>query len=140
MKNWDVKRLAMYLTLFSGISGLSHATYAGSLSVGATSKEGLSDKPSIVSCPSEFQQVKIAQDARQCQAFDEPLTSVMVYHSPATPEAMVNLYQTAHPALKTHIPVNGRTLLSSSDKTIRVIVSPDKTGSQVDILVTSNAN
>ena len=140
MKNWDIKRLAIYLTLFAGMSGLSHATYANSVSAEAAPKEVSSDKPSIVSCPSEFQQVKIAQDARQCQAFDEPLTSVMVYHSPAAPEAMVYLYQEAHPALKTHSPVNGRTLLSSQDKAVRVIVSPDKTGSQVDILVTSNAN
>lgn len=137
MKNLDVKRLAIYLTLLSGMSGLS---YADTVSVEATLSRADTAKPRIASCPSEFQQVKIAQDARQCQAFDEPLTSVMVYHSPAAPEAMVNLYQTAHPALKTHVPVNGRTLLSSSDKTIRVIVSPDKTGSQVDILVTSNAN
>ena len=137
MKNLDVKRLAIYLTLLSGMSGLS---YADTVSVEATLSRADTAKPRIASCPSEFQQVKIAQDARQCQAFDEPLTSVMVYHSPAAPEAMVNLYQTAHPALKTHVPVNGRTLLSSSDKTVRVIVSPDKTGSQVDILVTSNAN
>ena len=137
MKNLDIKRLAIYLTLLLGMSGLS---YADTVSVEATPSRADTAKPRIASCPSEFQQVKIAQDARQCQAFDEPLTSVMVYHSPAAPEAMVNLYQTAHPALKTHVPVNGRTLLSSSDKTIRVIVSPDKTGSQVDILVTSNAN
>ena len=140
MKNWDIKRLAIYLPLLSGMSGLSFASYANSISVEEATKRAFADKPSIVSCPSEFQQVKIAQDARQCHAFDEPLTSVIVYHSPAAPEAMVNLYQAAHPALKTHTPVNGRTLLSSQDKTVRVIVSPDKTGSQVDILVTSNAN
>ena len=137
MKNLDIKRLAIYLTLLSGMSGLS---YADTVSVEASPSRADTAKPRIASCPSEFQQVKIAQDARQCQAFDDPLTSVMVYHSPAAPEAMVNLYQTAHPALKTHNAVNGRTLLSSSDKTVRVIVSPDKTGSQVDILVTSNAN
>jgi len=135
MKNLYVKRRAMYLTLLLGTSGLS---YADTVSVEAASNGKLTDKPSIVSCPSEFQQVKISHDARQCQAFDEPLTAVMVYHSPAAPEAMVELYQTAHPDLTAHSPISGRTLLSSKDKAIRVIVSPDKTGSQVDILVTSN--
>ena len=85
----------------------------------------------------DFQQVKISDDARQCQAFDESKTAVMVYHSPRSPSELLNVYQTAHPALKTHTPVSGRTLLSSEDKGVRVIISPDNTGSQVDILVTS---
>ena len=145
MKNVDIKTLTLCFALNCAVSNVC---FADTISVEASSvnapAKGQSlptsvSKPNTVSCPAQFQQVKIARDARQCQSFDESMTAVMVYHSPAEPGALVNLYQTAHPALKAHSPVNGRTLLSSSDKAIRVIVSPDKTGSQVDILVTSKS-
>lgn len=97
-------------------------------------------RPTIVSCPAKFQKVKISDDARQCQAFENDMSAVMVYHSPRTPNEMLNVYETAHPSLTPHPPVSGRTLLSSEDKTVKVIISPDNAGSQVDILVTSQAN
>jgi len=146
MQHLNIKKLTFCLTLAIAASNASLAdTIAVDASLNAqvnnqTKKQSVNSspsKPSIRSCPSDFQQVKISDDARQCQAFDESKTAVMVYHSPRSPSELLNVYQTAHPSLKTHTPVSGRTLLSSEDKGVRVIISPDNTGSQVDILVTS---
>ena len=142
MKHLNTKKLVLCLALASAMSNTSFAdTIAVDSSLNAQTKNQPEKhspvKPSIMSCPSDFQQVKISDDARQCQAFDESKTAVMIYHSPRSPSELLNVYQTAHPALKTHTPVSGRTLLSSEDKRVRVIISPDNTGSQVDILVTS---
>ncbi|WP_394221537.1 hypothetical protein [Alteromonas gracilis] len=145
MKNLDIKKLVLCLALGSLASG---NCFADAITVGTSdstntnekSATQLVNKPSITSCPTEFQKVKISDDASQCQAFDESLTAVMVYHSPKTPNEMLNVYLSAHPALKAHEPISGRTLLSSEDRNIRVIISPDNTGSQVDILITSAQN
>ena len=134
MKNLDIKKLALCLTVFASTSGSS---YGDTVSVNAASKSAFPKQPTLVSCPSEFQQVKISEEARQCQAFDESMTAVMVYHSPRSTREMLGFYQAAHPLLKAHSPVSGRTLLTSEDKAIRVVISPDNAGSQVDILVTS---
>lgn len=147
MKHINTKKLLFCLALASG-----SACFANTLSVDSSSNAQVNEQkvnqgampslsqPSIVSCPAEFQQVKISNDARQCQAFEKDTSAVMVYHSPRTPNEMLGVYETAHPSLKPHSPVRGRTLLSSEDKTIRVIISPDNAGSQVDILVTSKTN
>ena len=147
MKHVNTKKLLFCLALASAAGNACFAdTLAVDSSLNAQAKAQTSNqsavslsKPTIVSCPSEFLQVKISDDARQCQAFDKNMSAVMVYHSPRTPNEILSIYQTAHPSLKTHSPVSGRTLLSSIDKDIRVIISPDNSGSQVDILVTSKA-
>ncbi len=142
MKHLNTKKLVLCLALASAMSNTSFAdTIAVDSSLNTQTKNQAEKhspvKSSVVSCPSDFQQVKIAEDARQCQAFDKNMTAVMVYHSPRSPNEILNVYQTAHPSLKAHAPISGRTLLSSNDKAVRVIISPDKAGSQVDILVTS---
>lgn len=146
MKHVNTWTFSLCLALASATGS---ACFADTLSVDSSLKAQINEqksnhvavpsltKPTIVSCPAEFQQVKITNDARQCQAFEKDMSAVMVYHSPRTPNEMLGVYETAHPSLKPHSPVRGRTLLSSEDKTIRIIISPDNAGSQVDILVTS---
>ena len=130
MKQFNTKKFVFCLALASAASS---TCFADTIAVDTSSKQR------VVSCPTEFQQVKISDDARQCQAFEKNITSVMVYHSPSSPSEMLSVYQAAHPSLQTHSPIKGRTLLSSEDKTVRVVISPDNSGSQVDILVTSKA-
>lgn len=145
MKKLSIKKLALCLAIGSLANGIC---FADTVTVDTSDKTNALEKsatqsvskPSITSCPTEFQKVKISDDASQCQAFDETLTAVMVYHSPRTPNEMLNVYKSAHPALKAHKPISGRTLLSSEDRNIRVIISPDNKGSQVDILITSAQN
>lgn len=149
MKHVNTWTFSLCLVLASAAGS---ACFADTLSVDSSLKAQINEKknnqdaipslsqPTIVSCPAEFQQVKISNDARQCQAFEKDTSAVMVYHSPRTPREVLGVYETAHPSLKPHSPVRGRTLLSSEDKTIRVIISPDNAGSQVDILVTSKTH
>lgn len=148
MKHVNIRKPVLYFAL---ALAASHVCFADTITVDSSinaqvqnqtkHQDGLSSKttPSTVSCPSDFKQVKISDDARQCQAFDESMTAVMIYHSPVSPSEMLSFYQAAHPSLKAHSPISGRTLLTSENKALRVIISPDKTGSQVDILVTSNS-
>lgn len=144
MKHVNTKKLLFCLALASGT-----ACFADTLSVDSSSNAQVNEQkvnqgampslsqPSIVSCPAEFQQVKISNDARQCQAFEKDTSAVMVYHSPRSPSEILSEYQGAHPLLKPHPAIRGRTLLSSQDNAVRVVISPDNAGSQVDILVTS---
>ena len=128
MKQLNTKKIVFCLALASAVS---NTCFADTIAVDTSSKQA------IVSCPAEFQQVKISNDAKQCQAFEKDTSAVIVYHSPRSPSEILNEYQAAHPLLKPHPPIKGRTLLSSQDKAVRVVISPDNTGSQVDILVTS---
>jgi|GEM_PF-2435610 len=94
--------------------------------------------PNISSCPSAFHQVVIANNATQCQAFNEGLPASFVYFTANSAQDTIRYYQDNIPNANVHTPINSRVLIVSSDNTYRVVVSPDKNGTQVDILVMKN--
>ena len=92
-------------------------------------------QPQISSCPTEFFAVKIHGDARQCQPFDTEMPASMVYFIGDTPDAIVAYYLALMPDLSLKGEHNERVLLVNDAQNVRVVVSPDGDGAQVDILV-----
>ena len=92
-------------------------------------------QPQITSCPTEFFVVKIHEDARQCQPFDTEMPASMVYFIGDTPDAIVAYYLALMPDLSLKGEHNERVLLVNDAQNVRVVVSPDGDGAQVDILV-----
>lgn len=92
-------------------------------------------QPQTSACPAEFFGVKIHEDAKQCQPFDTELPASMVYFIGDTPDAIVAYYLALMPGLSLKGDHNGRVLLVNQAQNIRVVVSPDGEGAQVDVLV-----
>lgn len=114
---------------------LSGVTLADTLSVEATTSG-----PAAAMCPGEFHSIAIPASAKQCQLFDtavgdDVIPASMVYFMADSKSDVISFYQQAIPGLTVHSTFNERTLLVAKDNTIRVVVSPDGDGTQVDILV-----
>ncbi|GGW97828.1 hypothetical protein [Alteromonas halophila] len=98
-------------------------------------------------CKTAFYDIPLPEDASLCQPFSTPLSAraaqtadspaSLVYYTPLSTQAVIDFYQ-RNLSLNAQSPVNQRTLLLSEDNLIRIVVSPDKSGSQVDILVSQN--
>ena len=102
----------------------------GSLLSGFTLAEG----PDVTSCPDAFHGIKLHDDAKLCQIFDSGSPASMVYHVTESPRKAIDfVLQDGRLAVKSN--VHQRTLIMSSDRNHRIIVSPDGTGSQIDILI-----
>ena len=97
--------------------------------------EGVS-KPNATTCPSEFHSVALPLDAAQCQQFESDIPAAMVYYTPLTPSQVISFYNERLPLFKTHPAISQRTLITSTGRNTKIVVSPDSTGAQVDILVT----
>lgn len=100
--------------------------------------------PAAAVCPGEFHSIVIPATAKQCQLFDtsvndEIVPASMVYFVADSKDNVISFYQQAIPELTVHSTFNERTLLVANDNAIRVVVSPDGNGSQVDILVTAKS-
>jgi len=95
--------------------------------------------PAVSSCPSTFFHVAVIENARQCQKFDDSLPSSLpaslVYFTQQSQQQVIAFYQQAHPSFTAVAPVNQRTLLAATDGSVRIIVSPDSKGTQVDVLI-----
>ena len=89
--------------------------------------------PVTSDCPAEFHGIAIHQQAKLCQIFDDGKPASMVYHVDALPSETLDFY-TTQATLEVESSVSGRTLLLSSDKRSRVVISADGTGSQIDLL------
>ena len=86
-------------------------------------------------CSTKFFNVAVIDSARQCQRFADTLPASLVYFTPQSRTQTLTFYQQQHPEMITHKTINHRTLLSKDNGRVKVIISPDKHGSQVDILV-----
>ncbi|QJR80101.1 hypothetical protein CA267_004565 [Alteromonas pelagimontana] len=112
------------------------------LIAGVTVSGNLMAEPAISApdtklCPVDFHTVVLPDNAKQCQRFDVEMPATMIYFAPQSKADLIAYYQSTMPSLKVHSTFNGRTLLMAENQQIRVIVSPDSTGSQVDIMVTA---
>lgn len=105
--------------------------------------------PQIKVCETTFFDIPLPDNASQCQPFSDALKAKteegsdvpasLVYFTPLSTQAVIDFYQ-AQLSLNTHAPVNQRTLLVSQDSQVRIVVSPDNKGSQVDILVSRTSD
>jgi hypothetical protein len=93
--------------------------------------------PDIQSCPSSFFDVAVVSGARQCQQFDDSLPASLVYFTKHPPEEVIHFYQTTYPQFVTEPAINQRTMLIASNDSVRIVISPDKMGTQVDVLIVS---
>lgn len=91
--------------------------------------------PDTAICPADFYSVAMPAGATQCQRFDDELPASLVYHTPANTQTVLQWYQQSMPELTVVSRFNGRVVLSAPDDNVRVVVSPDKHGAQVDLLV-----
>jgi hypothetical protein len=103
----------------------------------AIATSALSTQPQITTCPATFHQVVIHNEARQCQRFDTQLPASLIYFVAATPDAMLAYYLTTMPELDIKAKIHDRVLLVSTDESVRIVVSADGKGAQIDILVTA---
>ncbi|NMH59302.1 hypothetical protein [Alteromonas ponticola] len=92
-------------------------------------------QPETVNCPGSFFTVDLPTDAKQCQLFDTDTPASMVFFSPANKDTMIQHFQSTIPSLKVMSTFNDYTLLMGEEDTIRIIVSTDGKGSQVDVLI-----
>lgn len=115
------------ITIFLG----SASVFADTLAV----TESVS-KPNTTTCPSEFHSVVLSLDASQCQQFESDIPAAIVYHTSLTPSQVISFYNERLPMFKTHPAINQRTLITSTERNTKIVVSPDNAGAQVDILVT----
>lgn len=111
-----------------------------SLSFTALGEDMAVSGPQTVPCPTDFHSISIPDDARQCQLFDTELPATMVYFTTQDKASVMAYYQAAIDGLQERSTFNERTLLSAMGESIRIVVSPDGNGTQVDILVNSPAS
>lgn len=86
-------------------------------------------------CPTSFYHILLINDARQCQQFDDSLPASLVYFTHRQVHDVIRFYQTQDTSLIVHGQKNNRTVLKTQDDSVRIVVSPDHQGTQVDILV-----
>lgn len=91
--------------------------------------------PKTANCPDDFYSVAMPDGASQCQRFDGEMPASLVYHTSANTQSVLQWYQESMPELAVVSRFNGRVVLSAHNNNIRVVVSPDNRGAQVDLLV-----
>ncbi|MCW8092837.1 hypothetical protein [Alteromonas sp. ASW11-130] len=96
-------------------------------------------QPEIQTCPSSFFSIHLPASAKQCQLFDGDTPASMIFFSPENKDALIKHFQSTVPSLKITSTFNGYTLLTGEHDTLRIIVSTDGKGSQVDVLVIPNS-
>ncbi len=99
-----------------------------------------SSQPQITACPGHFFSVSLPANAKQCQLFDAETPASMVFFSPDKKESMIEHFQSALPSLKVSSTFNDYTLLMGEQDTVRIIVSSDGNGSQIDVLILANTD
>ncbi|AXR07561.1 hypothetical protein [Salinimonas sediminis] len=111
-------------------------TFLSTLAVAAPGMAaGNISQPAIAPCPGEFYNVSMPQGATQCQRFDDDMPASLIFHTPQSTESVLQWYQQHMPQLHVASQFNGRVVLTGAQNTIRVVVSPDHSGAQVDLLI-----
>lgn len=113
---------------FVCVMGITLAAYSPTLFASSATTQ---------SCPSNFHTVSMPSNASFCQRFDATYPATMVFYSNDSQQNLVAHYRDAYPGLEVRSTVQGRTLLTADNNTVRVIISPDNGGSQVDMMITT---
>ena len=86
-------------------------------------------------CPREFYQVPLVSTANYCQLFADTLPASMSYHSTDSQTDSKSFYIDALGQPDQELTAKGRFVLSYKQGQQTIIISADKQGSQIDILV-----
>ncbi|WP_100643866.1 hypothetical protein [Alteromonas facilis] len=89
-------------------------------------------------CPTSLGGIAVHEQAKMCQQFNADEHSShqsLSYYLPLSTQEAIAFYQQQHNELTLHSSFNGRVLLTMNDNNIRVAVSTDNLGSQIDILI-----
>lgn len=124
--------------------GLCSLLFSGLAMADTLAVDNTQSMPAATACPGTFHNIVIPTSAKQCQLFDTAvgdnvIPASMVYFMADTKDNVIRFYQQAIPELTVHSTFNERTLLVANNNAIRVVVSPDGDGTQVDILVTAKS-
>ena len=86
-------------------------------------------------CPSTFYSVQLTTDASACHVFADDLPASLTYHSKQTSDELEHFFrQQMDGPVNQSLSQNRILIRQANDQTI-IVISPDGTGSQVDILV-----
>ncbi len=91
--------------------------------------------PDTSACPADFHTLTMPDDAKQCQVFDSGLPATLVFYSATPQQTLIDYYTAQYPGMQVAATVQGRTLLTAANNSVRVIISPDHEGSQVDMMI-----
>ena len=86
-------------------------------------------------CPAEFYQLPLVTSASYCQLFNQELPASLSYFVAASPSAAKAFYVTALGEPQQEFTEKGRIVMLYKSGLQTIIISADKQGSQVDILV-----
>ncbi len=86
-------------------------------------------------CPKQFHNLQIPENGKYCQSFAAELPASLVFFVPMQPSETVKFLVDKNQNFNIKQQVKNRVMLSNSDNSKTLIVSPDGVGSQVDILV-----
>lgn len=86
-------------------------------------------------CPSEFFSVPVYPQSKLCLPFSESLPASMSYHADSHPDAVQDYYVSALGEATSQQQMKGRLVMTFAQGSQTIIISPDGSGSQVDILV-----
>lgn len=86
-------------------------------------------------CPREFYNVSLPTNGKLCQVFANELPASMVFFVPQAPAEVVEYYQTPDNQFSKVKEIKQRFVLQNQNDTVRLIVSKDGQGSQVDVLI-----
>lgn len=91
-------------------------------------------------CPDTFFNLPLFPEASLCQSFAETLPASLIYHAKADPSATRLFYVEQLGEPESEATNNDRTILQYQNGQRRIVISPDGSGSQIDILVTQEPN
>lgn len=86
-------------------------------------------------CPKQFYSVPLPTHASTCHQFNDTLPASMSFYSTFNIEELERFYRTSNlpfSSIQKHL---GRYVLKANEDNIRIIISKDGNGSQVDLLV-----
>lgn len=108
---------------------------SGLLWVTSLSAQEAMTSSSHQACPPEFYAVPVYPQSKLCLPFADSLPASMSYHALADTKSVEDYYITALGSANQSQQMKGRLVLSFADGQQTIIISPDGSGSQVDILV-----
>ncbi|MBT0585232.1 hypothetical protein [Alteromonas oceanisediminis] len=90
----------------------------------------------ISACPTTFESLPLPEGATLCREFSpsaEQTGRSLSFYVPMSPQSTVEYFQ--RHSLRIHSSVNQHTLMMAQQDDLRVAISTDRQGSQIDILV-----
>lgn len=98
----------------------------------------LSQITNAETCPQQFFDLPVPEKATTCHSFMEQLPAALSFYVPQSPEQVKQFYQNTQIVITQSSKHLGRYVLHANDKQLRIIISEDEAGTQVDLLALKN--